>query len=65
LRFILDDTDKTIAEIKFFSLSQWERNNEGYSQLWRTNAQVIGIKRSSELEPRKTIKNKMGERQVE
>ncbi|WDM20087.1 hypothetical protein [Paenibacillus polymyxa] len=65
LRFILDDTDKTIAEIKFFSLSQWERNNEGYSQLWRTNAQVIGIKRSSELEPRKTIKNKLGERQVE
>ncbi|GAB6990042.1 hypothetical protein [Paenibacillus pini] len=48
LRFILldngKDTGKTVAEIKFFTLSQWEKQHEDWKYLVRKNEKVIGYK---------------------
>lgn len=51
LKFIMADTGKTVAEIKFFTLQQWEKEQGDWDLLVRDNERVIGYKSyNSELE---------------
>ncbi|WP_198402156.1 hypothetical protein [Paenibacillus crassostreae] len=44
LRFKMLDTDKTIAEIKFFPQLDWEKDHSDWELLVRTSDKVIGYK---------------------
>ncbi|MEK5057563.1 hypothetical protein [Paenibacillus sp. PDC88] len=44
LRFKLVDTDETVAEIKFFSLDEWEKVKVEWKQIVRSSNQVIGYR---------------------
>ncbi|SMF86265.1 hypothetical protein SAMN05661091_3344 [Paenibacillus uliginis N3/975] len=44
LNFIMVDSGKTVAEVKFFSLPEWERAKDEWKVLVRKNDQVIGYK---------------------
>ncbi|MDQ0087713.1 hypothetical protein J2T12_001119 [Paenibacillus anaericanus] len=49
LRFIRIDNNETLAEIRFFSLSEWERYKSDWELLARDNDKVIGFLSHSEL----------------
>jgi hypothetical protein len=49
LNFINIETGETMAEIRFFSLSAWERNHEGFKLLARTEEKVIGLRSTVDL----------------
>lgn len=49
LNFINIETGETMAEIRFFSLSAWERNHEDYKLLARTEEHVIGLRSKVDL----------------
>ncbi|WP_054955832.1 hypothetical protein [Paenibacillus dakarensis] len=49
LNFILTDTGETVAEVKFFSLREWENAKNDWKVLVRKKDQVIGYK--GELKP--------------
>ncbi|WP_327204865.1 hypothetical protein [Paenibacillus sp. DMB20] len=44
LNFIMIDSGKTVAEVKFFSLSEWEKAKQQWKVLVRNKDQVIGYK---------------------
>jgi hypothetical protein len=46
LRFVMIDSGKTIAEIKFFSQSEWEKKHDEWSYLYRTGGKIIGYKKN-------------------
>ncbi|MBP1935941.1 hypothetical protein J2Z20_000802 [Paenibacillus sediminis] len=49
LKFVIYDTGETVAEIQFFSLSQWERVKSNWEMIARDNDKVIGFRSSKEL----------------
>ncbi|MFD0619009.1 hypothetical protein ACFQZR_16210 [Paenibacillus sp. GCM10027629] len=49
LNFINIDTGETMAEIRFFSLSAWEKNHTGWKMLARTEEHIIGLRSSYDL----------------
>ncbi|MGF7047468.1 hypothetical protein J2T13_001973 [Paenibacillus sp. DS2015] len=44
LRFIMLDTGKTVAEIKFFTLHQWEKDHGDWELLTKDKSKVMGYK---------------------
>lgn len=55
LNFMMADSGKTVAEVKFFSLPEWERVKNEWKVLVRKKDQVIGYK--GELKQSKNEKN--------
>lgn len=46
LRFVMIDTGKTVAEIKFFTQSEWEKQHDDWNYLYRTSGKIIGYKKN-------------------
>ncbi|WP_246168259.1 hypothetical protein [Paenibacillus antarcticus] len=44
LRFVMIDTNKTVAEIKFFSQQEWDKGHNGWDLLVRASDKVIAYK---------------------
>ncbi|WP_245699747.1 FG-GAP-like repeat-containing protein [Paenibacillus glacialis] len=44
LRFVMSDTNKTVAEIKFFSQQDWDKDHGGWDLLVRVSDKVIAYK---------------------
>ncbi|HEY2493552.1 MAG TPA: hypothetical protein VGI33_11650 [Paenibacillus sp.] len=44
LRFIMLDTGKTVAEIKFFTVRQWEKDHGDWELLMKDKSKVMGYK---------------------
>lgn len=53
LWFVKIDTNEVVAEIKFFSLSDWEHNKEDWQLLARDNDKVIGFLSHTDLKVNK------------
>ncbi|MEC0371467.1 hypothetical protein [Paenibacillus chibensis] len=58
LRFVMIDTGKTVAEIKFFSLSEWEKQHDDWKYLYRTNEKVVAYKKNVDFDLDNNNKNK-------
>ncbi|AWB46921.1 hypothetical protein DCC85_11800 [Paenibacillus sp. CAA11] len=56
LKFVRIDNGETVTEIKFFTLSQWDRAREDWKELSRTNDKVIGYRSKYELKVGKSEK---------
>ncbi|MGN7357078.1 hypothetical protein ACTHPF_06895 [Paenibacillus sp. SAF-054] len=50
LRFYMIETGKTVAEIKFFSQNEWEKQHEDWKYLSRNSGKVIGYKKSVDFD---------------
>ncbi|WP_136605903.1 hypothetical protein [Paenibacillus dokdonensis] len=50
LRFYMIGTGKTVAEIKFFSQTEWEKQHEDWKYLSRNSGKVIGYKKSADFD---------------
>lgn len=58
LRFVATDTGKTIAEIKYFTQSEWDKQSDDWKYLYRTNGKVIGYKKNFDFDVMNNNKNK-------
>ncbi|MED5018078.1 hypothetical protein P9847_12270 [Paenibacillus chibensis] len=58
LRFVMIDTGKTVAEIKFFSLSEWEKQHDDWKYLYRTSEKVVAYKKNVDFDLDNNNKNK-------
>ncbi|MDP4098653.1 hypothetical protein OIN60_18125 [Paenibacillus sp. P96] len=52
LRFVRIENGEVLAEIKFFSLSQWDEHKGDWEEMVRTSGQVVGIKESGAFKPK-------------
>lgn len=62
LRFVMVDTGKTVAEIKFFTLAEWDKQHDEWKYLYRTNDKVIGYKKYGDFDidnSKKQLKNEV------
>ncbi|WP_343045088.1 VCBS repeat-containing protein [Paenibacillus lemnae] len=61
LKFILQDSGKTVAEVKFFSTAEWEQAKQEWKLLVKDEEQVIGYKGDLKLtkNERKTNSNEV------
>ncbi|MCJ8012508.1 VCBS repeat-containing protein [Paenibacillus sp. KQZ6P-2] len=50
LRFVMIDSGKTVAEIKFFSLYEWDKQHDDWKYLKRTSEKVIAYKKSVDFD---------------
>lgn len=44
LRFVMSDTDKTVAEIQFFTKAEWEKDHSDWQLLVRVSDKVVAYK---------------------
>ncbi|MWV42312.1 hypothetical protein GRF59_01600 [Paenibacillus sp. HJL G12] len=58
LRFVMIDSGKTVAEIKFFSSYEWEKQHDDWKYLLRTSEKVIAYKKSADFDLNNNNKNK-------